>query len=409
MVKKNAGPDSPTLKKSALVLLILTGVVSLFADWNHEAARSVAGQYLRLLGTSAFTLGLAAGLGEFIGYAFRLVSGPLIDRSRRYWAFILGGYLVQLSALPALAFVSGWELAVVLLLVERLGKAIRKPAHDALISFAAKQTGSGFAFGLHEALDQVGAFVGPVLFSILLFVREGSGELEAYREGLLWLFVPAGMAVALALAARWRFPRPERFEIPSKAPQVAFGGFSLPFWLITGAAAWLALGITDFPLIGLHLSRTEVLPAAAIPLLYAGAMAVDAAAALVAGTLYDRFGLKVLGLLFAAEVLTAPLIFLAPLPGLLAGMALWGISVGTQESILKAAVGDRVPQERRARAFGLFHTIYGSAWLLGSLALGAFYDAWGPLPLAVFSVAAQGVGAALFWLAVRQEARARDS
>lgn len=393
---------------AAIAFIVLTGVVSLFADMNYEGGRSVVGQYLKLLGSSAFAIGLAAGLGEFVGYAARLASGALVDRTRRYWRFIIAGYAIQLCSLPAMAFVSGAELAVVFLFLERLGKAIRKPAHDALISFAAKRTGSGFGFGLHEAMDQLGAFAGPALFSLLLFSSPAGAGLAAYREGLLWLFVPAALAVGITVVARFVFPHPERFEIPTKTPQVAFAGFPLSFWLITGSAGLLAMGITDFPLIGLHLSRAGSFPERAIPLLYAGAMAVDAAAAIVVGSLYDRFGLKALLVLFVAEVFTAPLVFLAPIPGILAGMTLWGISVGTQESILKAAIGDRVTEDRRGRAFGLFHTIFGAAWFLGSLAIGALYDAYGAVPLAAFSVAVQSAAVALFAFALAKERAVRD-
>ncbi len=390
-------------RAAAIGFLVLTGVVSLFADMNYEGGRSVVGQYLKLLGTSAFALGFAAGLGEFVGYAVRLVSGALADRTRRYWWFIIAGYAVQLCSLPAMAFVSGWELAVAFLFFERLGKAIRKPAHDALISFAAKQTGSGFGFGLHEAMDQIGAFLGPALFSLLLFIGPRGSDIEAYRSGLLLLFIPAGIAVTLTVIARFRFPHPERFEIPSKTPTVGFAGFSPVFWLITGAAALLAMGITDFPLIGLHLSRSGAFPEQAIPLLYAGAMAVDAAAAIAVGALYDRFGLRALLVLFVAEALTAPLVFLAPVPGILVGMALWGVSVGTQESILKAAIGDRVGEDRRARAFGVFHTAFGAAWFAGSVVIGLLYDAWGAVPLVAFSVVAQTAAVVMFARVVRME------
>lgn len=407
MTKERRKQDHTGLysKGAAVFFLVLTGVVSLFADMNYEGGRSVVGQYLQLLGTSALALGIAAGLGEFVGYGFRLISGTLADRSKKYWWFIIGGYGIQLGSLPAMAFVSGWELAVVFLFLERLGKAIRKPAHDALISFASKQTGSGFGFGLHEAMDQIGAFLGPVLFSTLLFQVQGGGNLEVYRTGLLWLFVPAGLAVAVTVTARFRFPHPEKFEIPSKTPVVAFGGFSLVFWLISGAAALLAMGVTDFPLVGLHLTKMGSFPEEAIPLLYAGAMAVDAAAALVVGALYDRFGLKALGVLFVVEIFTAPLLFLSPLPGILVGMALWGISVGTQESILKAAISDRVPEERRARAFGVFHTLFGASWFVGSVIIGALYDLWGAWPLVAFSITVQVAAALLFLLAMKNDLR----
>ncbi len=383
-------------KKAAILLIVLFGIVSLFADMNYEGGRSVVGQYLKLLGTSAFALGLAAGLGEFIGYALRLVSGSIADRTRRYWLLIILGYAVQLLALPMLAFVRGWELALIFLFLERVGKAIRKPAHDAVISFASKQTGSGFGFGLHEAMDQIGAFLGPALFSLLLFSGPDAASLAEYRKGLLFLFIPAGLAILFTLVNRFIFPHPEKFELKKESLELETKGYSKAYWIIVLAAGLLAMGITDFPLIGLHLKNTGSFTEAAIPLLYAGAMAVDAAAAIVMGRLYDKMGLKVLAVLFFVELFTAPLVFLGPFWAILVGMALWGISVGTQESILKAAIGDRVPEDRRARAFGLFNTVFGLFWFAGSAIIGLLYDNFGPLPMSLFSVFVQGAALLVF-------------
>jgi MFS family permease len=383
-------------RNAAVLLIVLFGIVSLFADMNYEGGRSVVGQYLKLLGTSAFALGIAAGFGEFVGYALRLISGSIADRTKKYWTLIILGYVVQLSALPLLAFVRGWELAVAFLFLERVGKAIRKPAHDAVISFAAKKTGSGFGFGLHEAMDQIGAFLGPALFSLLLFAGPDAADLAGYRKGLLLLFIPAVLAVGITLVSRFIFPHPDRFELKHAAPEISAKGYSKSYWIIVISAGLLAMGITDFPLIGLHLKNTGSFTEAAIPLLYSGAMAIDAAAALIFGKLYDRFGLKALAVLFIVEVFTAPLVFLGPFWAILLGMALWGISVGTQESILKAAIGDRVVPEKRARAFGLFNTIFGLFWFAGSAIIGLLYDNFGPVPMVVFSVAVQAGALVLF-------------
>ncbi|HSV56101.1 MAG TPA: MFS transporter, partial [Magnetospirillaceae bacterium] len=255
---------------------------------------------------------------------------------------------------------------------------------------------TGWGFGIHEAMDQIGAFLGPALFSALLFLGPDADTLEGYRTGLLLLFVPAALAVGFTVVNRCLFPRPERFAIRKAAVEVGASGFPRSYWIIALAGALLAMGITDFPLVGLHLKRTGSFPEAAIPLLYAGAMAVDAAAALILGRFYDKVGLKALVVLFAAELFTAPLIFLGDPVFILAGMALWGISVGTQESILKAAISDLVPPDRRARAFGLFNTLFGLAWFAGSAVIGLLYDRFGTVPLVVFSVAAQGTALAVF-------------
>ena len=383
-------------KKGALSFIVLFGIVSLFADMNYEGGRSVVGQYLKLLGTGAFALGLAAGIGEFAGYALRFISGTVADRTRAYWAFIIFGYILQLCSLPLLAFLRGWELAIVFLFLERVGKAVRKPANDAVLSFAAKQTGTGFGFGLHEAMDQIGAFLGPVLFSMLFFTTKSGSSLSTYRTGLLLLFIPAAIAVFVTVIARFLFPHPEKFEIKSNTPGIAGKGFSREYWIIVIAAGLLAMGITDFPLVGLHLKKSGTFSEEAIPLLYAGAMAIDAAAAIVFGFLYDRIGLKALAGLFAAEVFTAPLTFLGSFPMIIFGMALWGISVGTQESILKAAIADRVPEQRRAGAFGLFNMLFGLFWFSGSAVIGLLYDKRGALALVGFSVAAQTAALLVF-------------
>lgn len=392
-------------RSAAIAFIVLLGVVSLFADMNYEGGRSVVGQYIRLLGTSAFALGLSAGFGEFVGYALRLVSGSIADRTRKYWLLIITGYAVQLCSLPMLAFVRGWKLALVFLFLERVGKAIRKPALDAVISFASKQTGSGFGFGLHEAMDQIGAFLGPALFSLLLFSGPDGASLAQYRQGLLLLFIPAGLAVLVTVAARFFFPRPQNFELDRATPEVRFKGYSRGYWMIVAASGLLAVGITDFPLIGMHLLKTGSFSEAAIPLLYSGAMAVDAAAALVFGKLYDRYGARALLGLFIAELFTAPMVFLGPSWAIIGGMALWGISVGTQESILKAAIGDRVPKEKRARAFGLFNTAFGFFWFVGSAVIGFLYDRFGAVPMVLFSVVFQGAALIVFASFIRSDAR----
>ena len=377
-------------KRSAIIFIILFGLVSLFADMNYEGGRSVVGQFLKLLGSSAFAIGLAAGIGEFAGYALRFVSGSIADKTRKYWIFIIAGYTLQLCSLPMLAFLNGWELAVAFLFFERVGKAVRKPAHDAVISFASTHTGSGFGFGLHEAMDQIGAFVGPTLFSILLFTVKSGTEIQTYRNGLLLLFIPAALAIGITFIARFLFPHPEKFEIKSKTPELSGKGYSRPYWIIVIAAGLLAMGITDFPLIGLHLKKTGAFTEEAIPLLYAGAMAIDAAAAIFFGYLYDKIGIKALAGLFLAEILTAPLVFLGSFYAIIAGMALWGISVGTQESILKAAISDRVPSSKRAGAFGLFNMLFGLFWFAGSALIGLMYDRLGVYAVSAFSVAVQG-------------------
>ncbi len=357
----------------AVGFIVFLGVVSLFADMTYEGGRSLSGQYLNLLGASAFALSLAAGLGEFLGYGLRFFSGLLVDKSRRYWLIMFLGYGIQLAALPMLALTGDWRWAIALLLLERIAKAFRKPAADSVLAYASSATGRGFGFGLHEAMDQIGAFLGPALLSLLLFFNKDGAGLGGLRIGLLLLFVPAAAALVSLSVARYFFPHPDRFELESKAAVIGAKGISRGLWILILAAGFLAAGITDFPLIAFHLNKAGTFPAAAIPLLYAGAMVVDAAAALILGHLYDKIGYKTLLVLFTVEIFTAPLVFLGGVPAILVGMALWGISTGTQESVLKAAIADRTAKDYRGRAFGLFQTVFGAFWFGGSALLGWLY------------------------------------
>jgi MFS family permease len=383
-------PDgkSRSPKLMALGFIILLGIVSLFADMTYEGGRSLSGQYLNLLGAGALALSLAAGLGEFLGYSLRFFSGILVDRSRRYWAIVFIGYTIQLAALPALALTGDWRFAIVLLLLERIAKAFRKPASDAMLAYAASSTGRGFGFGLHEALDQIGAFMGPALLALLLFLRKDSGSLTGLRTGLSLLFLPAGAAVLSLAVARFFFPRPDLLELESKKPRIGSQGISYGLWIVILAAGILSAGIIDFPLIAYHFQKVSIVTPALIPLLYAGAMAIDAVSALGLGALYDRVGYPALLILFVAEIFTAPLIFLGGTPAIIGGMALWGISMGAQESVLKAVIADQTSKDKRGTAFGLFHTIFGLFRFGGSAIIGLLYGFSIPL-MALVSVGFQ--------------------
>lgn len=154
----------------AMAFLILFGIVSLFSDMTHEGASSIRGAYLALLGASAGTIGFISGLGELIGYSMRYIFGRITDRTRSYWPMTILGYVLDIIAVPALALVGehGWIAACMLLVIQRMGKAIKKPAKDTIMSFAASQEGAGRSFGLQELLDQIGAFLGPVLLWLVM-------------------------------------------------------------------------------------------------------------------------------------------------------------------------------------------------------------------------------------------------
>ncbi len=372
-------PPSPDRRRAAaLRFVVLLGLVSLFADFTYEGARSVTGPFLGSLGASAAAVGVVAGLGELIGYGLRLASGYLADRTRAYWPITILGYAVNLLAVPLLALAGSWPVAAGLVVTERLGKAVRAPARDVMLSHATSQVGRGWGFGLHEAMDQAGALGGPLLVAAIL-AANGS-----YRAVYLALAVPAVLALAALLTGRTLYPQPE--ELEHVTPPLSRRGLPRAFWLYLAGAALVAAGTADFPLIAFHLQREAVVAPETVPLLYALAMAVDAVAALVFGRLFDRHGLVAVaaGALLAAPF--APLVFLGGPAGAVAGMTLWGVGMGAQESVLRAAVAGMVPAERRGSAYGLFNAAYGLAWFAGSALMGVLYQVSLP-SLVAFAVA----------------------
>jgi len=347
--------------------IILLGIVSLFGDVTYEGARSVIGPYLATLGASANIVGLISGIGEFSGYALRLVSGYLADRTKAYWFFTFVGYGLLVS-IPLLAFTGYWQLAAVLIILERMGKAIRSPARDTMLSYATKEVGRGWGFAVHEALDQIGAIIGPIVFSLVLLSQSG------YREGFTLLWIPALLSVGVLAIARKKVPSPQKLETPGKVSKQSDSD-KLPrvFWLYTLFTLFTIAGFANFQLISYHLKVQAVVPDAHIPIIYAIAMGVDAVAALIAGKTYDRIGLVSL---LAVPLLTLPIPFLAfsyDYKMVLTGMVLWGVVMGIQETIMRAAIADITPVERRGFAYGIFNTVYGASWFLGSASIGLLY------------------------------------
>lgn len=365
--------------RSAVGFVALLGLVSLFADMTYEGARGVVGPFLAILGASGAVVGVVAGGGELVGYAVRLVSGYAGDRTRRYWMITFWGYAINVLAVPLLALAGRWETAAALIVVERLGKAIRTPSRDVLLSHAAARAGRGWAFGLHEALDQIGAVTGPLIVAGIL--HSGGGYARAFGV----LLIPAVLSLACLTTARLVYPRPQDFEVGAPAPA---GRFPRAFWIYVVAVAFLAAGYADFPLIAFHLKRASIVADGGIPLLYALAMAVDAVAALALGRLFDARGPSVLLAVPLMSLLFAPLAFSGSLALVVAGTVLWGLGMGAQESVIRAAIAAMVPAERRGTAYGVFNAVYGAAWFAGSALMGVLYDVSIPA-LVTFSVLSQ--------------------
>jgi MFS family permease len=352
--------------RAAMRFIVMLGVVSLFADMTYEGARSITGPYLGVLGASAAVVGIVSGFGELIGYAVRLLSGWLGDRTQRYWAVTIAGYVLNLFAVPLLALASRWEVAAALIIVERMGRAIRSPTRDAMLSHAASHTGLGWGFALHEAMDQTGAIIGPLIVSAVLYLQYG------YSDAFAVLLLPAIISMAVIVNARFLFPRPRDFDLAP--PALDTGGFKRAYWIYMIAIALVGAGYADFPLIAYHFGQSAVVSPPLIPILYALAMASDAASSLVLGSLFDRRGLVVLIAGLSVAAVASPLVFLGDAKAAVIGMILWGIGMGTQESVMRAVVAGMTAPDRRATAFGIFNAVFGVAWFIGSAVLGILYD-----------------------------------
>lgn len=404
----------------AMSFLILFGVVSLFSDMTHEGASSIRGAYLSIMGASAGAIGFFSGLGELVGYSMRYVFGKLTDKTRRYWPITITGYVLDVMAVPALALVgeNGWIWACLLLVVQRMGKAIKKPAKDTLMSFAASQEGVGKSFGLQELLDQIGAFLGPVLLYLVMLFRTDGYTFRTYAFCFAVLAVPGAVTIILLLFTRRKFPNPDQFE-PEPGKHAPFR-LKKSFVLYIAGISCFAFGFIDYSLIIMHVQNvyaglaanmaetSSLVTQGTLPLLYAGAMLVDAIAALVFGHLYDKIGVKALMISTLLSSVFAVFVFsIQSAAALLLGVALWGVGMGAQESILKAIVTSMVPKDCRATGYGVFECSFGVFWFLGSWIMGVLYDLSIPA-MVVVSVAAQ-LAAVPFYLASDRRARAEKT
>jgi hypothetical protein len=367
-------------KKSGLAFIIAFGVVSLFADMAYEGMRGISGPFLATLGASGAIVGMVAGTGE-------------LERTGLYWAVTLAGYAIQMLAIPLMAFAGAWWVAALLIVLERTGKAVRTPAASTMKSRAGEQIGQGWAFGLHEAMDQTGALAGPLIAALVL-AHHGR-----YAEAFEWLGIPAMLTLLSVFVVSMRYPYAGHIDRP-KAGAASSSTLPRAFWFYVASGALTAYGFADYPLIAFHFSKAHVMSAALVPVLYSVAMGASGAGSLVFGRWFDARGLFVLvpGLIVTAG--SAPLVFLGGFDLAIVGALVWGLALGIHDAIMNAAVATMVPAHLRARAYGIFTAAYGIAWFSGSAAMGALYDV-SLTALVAVSVAAQAAALVPLLLSMR--------
>ena len=374
--------------------VLIIGIVNLFADFTYEGGRSIMGPFLAFLGASGTIVGFVAGFGELMGYALRSVSGYFADKTHQYWIVTISGYVINMLAVPALALAGSWPVAAALMILERTGRAIRRPAVETMLSYTTKEMGRGWVFGFNEALDQTGATLGPLLVALVLYLK------GSYKDGFAILLISAFLCLGTIIIARFLYPRPQDLE-KKEAKPLQTKGFSKVYWLYVTAGALIAAGYADFALISFHFQKVASVSTNMIPLFYAVAMASGAIAALVFGRLFDKIGYIAIIIAFSLSALSAPLVFLGQFALIFIGMILWGLGIGAQDSLLKAVITDIVPAGKKSTAFGVFDTGFGIFWFLGSVVMGFLYDRSIPA-LIIFSFLLQIGALPVFLLAKKQ-------
>jgi MFS family permease len=374
--------------------VLAVGIVNLFGDMTYEGGASINGPYLGMLGASAASISIIAGLGEFLGYSLRSVSGYIADRTGRYWLISFIGYAINLLAVPAMALAGSWQLAAIFILAERIGRAIRKPTMEAMLSYSTARHGRGWVYGVNTALDETGATLGPLLVAGILFFK------GSYQIAYAFLLLSSLLALATLTFARLQFPVPARLEEGRTATERKIGR---RYWLLMAASSCFGAGMVSYELVSYYLIDAGLVPATWMPVMLAFATGSGVLASLALGRLYDRFGMPVTLVAITMAAAFTPLVFAGPLAAALIAMPLFGVAYAVQDTLLKALIAEVLPEGRRGLAFGLFYAGYGAAWLVGSTVMGLLFEKSRP-GLIAFAVAAQLLSIPLFLLARKRHA-----
>ncbi|MEM4576861.1 MAG: MFS transporter [Candidatus Nezhaarchaeales archaeon] len=346
------------MKKKILIVFVLLGLISLAADMVYEGARSASGAYLENLKAPPIASSII-GVGEFVGYVLRFVSGVVasyLGSSAAFWGFVALGYAMNVMVLPFLAFVGSWQIATLLYLLERVGKGLRTPMRDVILAEVTEGVGRGKGFGLHEVMDQVGALVGPLFFAYMLVHYD-------YSKAFLVLLIPGTLAMMFVLTAWSLYPKIRGVEVSPK--KLSFKGLGKRFWLYALSMSLQSLGFVHWAIASYFLKCWGIIGDAEIAMLYAIAMGVDALIAFPVGYLYDV--VKYRSLYIAPITTLMVTLLLATKSTALAYVmaVLWGITMGISETIMRASIADIVDRGRLAIAYGIFGMLYGISWGIG--------------------------------------------
>lgn len=371
----------------AMRFIMIFGLVSLFSDMTYEGARAIQGAFLQTLGASAFGVGVLAGFCEFLGYVIRYFSGRWANQTQKYWHFIFVGYALNLIAIPLLAWAHSWGVAFCFILLERVGKALRVPSRDTLLAQSGESIGMGWGFGIHEALDRIGAMLGPLY---VMWVIIQSQDLHLAFQ---WLWVPALLTLVILMLAY--IYKPGMVEQPSKVLNTLSVHPQSVFKMYVIGSALMAMGFADFAFMAFHFQNIHLMPLEWIPLFYALASAANILLTPIWGYCFDKWGFSVLIGVSLLSLGFAPLVFLGGVKLVFLGVVLWGIGMGIQSSLMRAFIGQIIPRSQRANAYGIFNASFGLAWFLGSAIMGWCYH-FSLDALVIFSVLCQSLGLGVY-------------
>jgi MFS family permease len=385
--------SSPTF-----VFVLMMGIVNLFGDMTYEGGASINGQFMALLGATALAISITAGLGEFLGYTLRPIAGYIADKTGKYWPITFIGFTINSFAVPAMVFAGNWPMAACFILLERIGRAIRKPTVEAMLSYTTAKHGRGWVYGLNTALDEIGATLGPLLIALVLFLKGN------YRTGYALLFITSALVIFSLAVARKTYSIPSRLE---KKMITQSGKFSRAYWFFMIAGTLFAAGMMSYELLSFHLITNKIIAINSIPLLLAFTTGSGVIVNIILGNLYDRFELlTVMGAVFLSSLFSF-FLFFGGLCGVFIGLVLLGVAYATEDTLLTAIIAGVLPEGKRNLAFGLFYLGYGGGWLAGSIVTGLLYS-WSLQYLVAFLMVTQLLSLPIFFMATRLKGTPQD-
>jgi MFS family permease len=352
------------------------GFVSLLMDISSEMIHALLPVYLvTVLGTSTLTVGIIEGIAEATASIVKVFSGALSDwLGRRKFLAVLGYGLAAFTK-PVFPLAPSVAWLVAARFVDRVGKGIRDAPRDALLADLSPAHLRGASFGLRQSLDTVGAFVGPLLAILLMWLTVSN-----FRAVFWFAVIPAFLAMGFMIFGVSEPERPaglRKVRFPLSLSELKRLG--LAYWLVIAVATVFALARFSEAFLVLRALSTG-LPAMLVPGVMVVMSLVYALSAYPAGVLSDK-GNRLLMLAVGLLVMVAADVVLAFAPGVptvAAGVALWGLHMGFTQGLLAALIADTAPPELRGTAFGMFNLLTGIALLVASIIAGALWDVSGP-------------------------------